>query len=108
MTDSIKQFPWLIPTLNYLPDWWVKATNPAAWLLRVQTADYTEQTRRVIEGGDQDKTSHPAIFHTLKDEPDFPPSEKSQRRLVAAAGSIVGAGTLTSAHACPDFVYGVG
>lgn len=88
----------MIPALNYLPDWWVKATNQPAWLLRIQTADYTEQTRRVLVGGDQDLTEHATIFHALRDDPDLPPSEKSQERLAAEATSLVGAGTLTSAH----------
>ncbi|MCJ1252172.1 hypothetical protein MMC30_009411 [Trapelia coarctata] len=98
LTPVIKQFPWLIPTLNYLPDWWVKLTNPAAWLLRLQTYDYTAQTQRVLTGGEGDRTSHATIFHALRDDPDLPPEEKSRARLVAEAGSIVGAGTLTSTH----------
>lgn len=38
------------------------------------------------------------IFHALREDPDLPPEEKTRERLVAEAGSIVGAGTLTSAH----------
>lgn len=39
-----------------------------------------------------------SIFHALREDPDLPPGEKTRERLVAEAGSIVGAGTLISAH----------
>lgn len=95
---SIKQFPSLIPMLNKLPDWWVKLTNDAVWLIRVQEAEYLQQTRDVISGGDQDKTSHVTIFHEILAEPSLPPSQKTETRMMAEAESLVGAGTLTSAH----------
>jgi cytochrome P450 len=95
---SIKQFPWLLPMLNKLPDWWVKRTDDAVWLIRLQEAEYLMHTRAVMRGGDADKTSHVTIFHEILNEPSLPPSEKTEKRMTAEAESLVGAGTLTSAH----------
>lgn len=100
LTESprIKQFPWLLPTLNLLPDWWVKATNDAVWSIRIQEAEYRAMAAGVIAGGDKDKTSHVTIFHEMLDEPSLPPEEKTVMRMKAEATSFVGAGTLTVAH----------
>ena len=38
------------------------------------------------------------MFHSLRDDPDLPLSEKSFPRLVMEAQSLIGAGTLTSTH----------
>jgi cytochrome P450 len=95
---SIKQFPWLLPMLNKLPDWWVKRTDKAVWLIRVQEAEYLAQTRAIMRGGDADKTSHITIFHEILNEPSLPADEKTEMRMKAEAESLVGAGTLTSAH----------
>lgn len=84
--------------LNNLPDWWVRATNDAVWLIRVQEAEYLEQTRGVIHGGDKDKSSHVTIFHEILNDPNLPPDQKTETRMMAEAESLVGAGTLTSAH----------
>ena len=84
--------------LNKLPDWWVKRTDDAVWLIRQQEAEYLAQVRAVMNGGDADKTSHVTIFHEILNEPSLPPSEKTEMRMKAEAMSIVGAGTLTSAH----------
>ncbi|KAF1947457.1 benzoate 4-monooxygenase cytochrome P450 [Clathrospora elynae] len=97
-TPVIKQFPWLLPMLDKLPDWWVKSTDEAVWLIRKQQAEYAAQVRAVMRGGDQDKTSHVTIFHEILNEPSLPASEKTEFRMKNEARSLVGAGTLTSAH----------
>jgi cytochrome P450 len=84
--------------LNKLPDWWVKATNDAVWLIRIQEEEYLNQVRSVINGGDEDKTSHVTIFHEILSDPNLPPDQKTEARMKAEAESLVGAGTLTSAH----------
>ena len=94
----IKQFPWLLPLLNKLPDWWVKYTNESAWLIRVQEAEYLQQVRSIMQGGDKDRTSHVTVFHEILNDPNLPASEKGDLRMMAEAESLVGAGTLTSAH----------
>ncbi len=52
----------------------------------------------MLTGGDADQISHVTIFHALRDDPALPPEEKARERLVSEAVSLVGAGTLTSAH----------
>jgi len=94
----IKQFPWLLPMLNKLPDWFVKATDDAVWLIRIQEAEYLAQAKGAIEGGDKDKSSHVTIFREILDEPSLPDDQKTDTRMMAEAESLVGAGTLTSAH----------
>lgn len=69
-----------------------------AWSLREQKQLYIDQTQRAIDGGDADQSAHATIFHELRNNPELPPDEKTRDRLVAEAASIVGAGTLTTAH----------
>lgn len=95
-STSIKLLPWLVPTLNLLPDWWVNLTNPAGAIVREQFKDYARQVNRVLKHRDEAK--HPTVFRSLRDDQDLPAEEKSQPRLVAEATSLVGAGTLTTAH----------
>ena len=52
----------------------------------------------MLADNSNDKTAHRTIFHTLKDNLELPPQEKSVSRLTAEATSIVGAGTFTTAH----------
>jgi cytochrome P450 len=84
--------------LNQLPDWWVKATNEPVWMIRVQQKEYLQQVQGVVHGGDEDKSSHVTIFHEILNDPNLPNSEKTDKRMIAEAESLVGAGTLTSAH----------
>ncbi len=81
-----------------LPDWWVEMTDQAVWFLRLQEKSYRKDIRAVMQGGDHDKTSHVTIFHEILNDPNLPESEKTEDRMTAEAGSLVGAGTLTSAH----------
>ena len=71
-------------------------TNPAAAILRKQFVEYRRLVDLVLGGTDQ--VSHATVFHSLRDDPDLPAWEKSAPRLTAEAASLVGAGTLTTAH----------
>jgi hypothetical protein len=48
--------------LSVLPDWWVKATNEAVYIIRVQEAEYLEMARGVIKGGAGKKSSNVTVF----------------------------------------------
>ena len=99
ITVRIKQFPRLLPLLNVLPDWWVRATNPLFAQLRAQQQEYVAQIQSILSHSDQTTSkSHPTVFHSLRDDDDLPSSEKSLPRLVMEAQSLIGAGTLTSTH----------
>ena len=94
----MKQLPYLIPFLNLLPDWFIKIAHPPTAYFREQLAGYATMVQRVLTGGSNDTASHLTIFHALRDDPSLPYEEKTLPRLTAEATSLVGAGTLTSAH----------
>ena len=65
----------------------------------MQNLEYESQVRSILSHTDKTITeSHPTVFHSLRDDPDLPLSEKSLPRLVMEAQSLIGAGTLTSTH----------
>ena len=89
----------MLPTLFLLPDWLVRAIYPLFAQYRVQKLEYESQVKSILSHTDKTSTeSHPTVFHSLRDDPDLPLSEKSLPRLVMEAQSLVGAGTLTSTH----------
>ena len=89
----------MLPLLNLLPNWWVRATNPLFAQLRVQQLGYMSQVQSILSHHDETVSeAHSTIFHSLRDDDDLPLSEKSLPRLVMEAQSLVGAGTLTSTH----------
>lgn len=99
LSSRIKQFPYLLPILNLLPDWCVRATSPLFAELLAQQLNYASQVQSVLSHDDETGSeSHPTVFHALRDDDDLPPSEKSLPRLVMEAQSLIGAGTLTSTH----------
>ena len=98
----------MLPTLNLLPDWWVRATNPLFAQLRAQQLEYVSQVHSILSHDDGiGSKSHPTVFHYLRDDDDLPLSEKSLPRLVMEAQSLVGAGTLTSTHMLSITTYHV-
>ncbi len=89
----------MLPTLFLLPNWLVRATYPLFAQYRVQKLAYEFQVRSILSHTDDTvPESHPTVFHSLRDDPDLPLSEKSLPRLVMEAHSLIGAGTLTSTH----------
>ena len=98
----------MLPMLNLLPDWWVRATNPLFAQLRAQQLEYVAQVQSILSHDDEiGSDSHPTVFHSLRDDDDLPLSEKSLPRLVMEAQSLVGAGTLTSTHMLSMTTYHV-
>ena len=65
----------------------------------MQKLEYENQVKSILSHTDKTSTeNHPTVFHSLRDDPDLPLSEKSLPRLVMEAQSLIGAGTLTSTH----------
>ena len=97
---SVKQFPLLLPLIRLLPDWFIRTASPLVAKLNEQRAQYKAQVSLVLNGKFNlcQQTSHPTIFHSLRDSSNLPPREKTQSRLEMEAQSLVGAGTLTTAH----------
>lgn len=96
-----KQFPHLISMLNLLPYPLLQIISPLAAQLRVSVGRTMTSIHAVLS----DSKSHPTIFHTLRDDPNLPTSEKSMSRLLAEARAIVAAGTLTTAHTLSITTY---
>lgn len=95
----------MLSILDLLPNWWVRATNPLAAQLRVQQAGYEAQVKFILSESSSSQSSHSTVFHSLRNDPDLPSSEKSVPRLVVEAQSLVGAGTLTSTHMLSTTTY---
>ena len=98
----------MLPILNLLPDWLVRVTTPLVAQLRGRQSEYASQVQSILSHNDgTGSKSHPTVFHSLRDDADLPPSEKSLPRLVMEAQSLIGAGTLTSAHMLSMTTYHV-
>ncbi|MCJ1396993.1 hypothetical protein MMC11_000185 [Xylographa trunciseda] len=103
----LMQFPWIFPIANLLPYWLVARMDG-------NVADLLER-RSAIESQVQDITSgkekrhkkeiqSPTVFHELFNS-DVPASERSAQRLVDEGITLIGAGTVTTAHVLSTTVY---
>ena len=98
----------MLRILDLLPDWWVRATSPLYAQFRVQNSFYDSKVQSLLSHEDKAGSEwHPTIFHSLRDDGDLPLAEKSLRRLVMEAQSLVSAGTLTTAHTLIATTYHV-
>ena len=89
----------MLPTVDLLPNWLVGLAHPLALQLRKNRASYEVQVDNILRGIDKPLTgSHPTIFHSLRDDPNLPPAEKTKRRLAMEAQSLIGAGSVSTAH----------
>ena len=91
---------------DLLPDWWVRAMSPMFADFRAQSLEIGSQVQSVLShDDDKGPKSHATVFHSLRDDDDLPPSEKSLSRLVTEASSLTAAGTLTTAHMLSGTTY---
>ncbi|KAG6999208.1 cytochrome P450 monooxygenase [Physcia stellaris] len=104
LTHTFKQFPYLVFVLNLLPYWILQLISPLAAQFRTSTAKTAISIQAVLSDT-SDSKNHSTIFHTLRDDPNLPPSEKSIPRLLGEARTLVGAGTLTTAHTLSTTTY---
>ncbi|KAI9767291.1 MAG: hypothetical protein M1839_004535 [Geoglossum umbratile] len=124
MSHLMKQFGWLYPLMDGLPNWFVQWANPPLmYLINFQRVrvflilcsagagkstradgnavqDVGRQIQTVLRGENDDyKTaSHLTIFHEMLNDNSLPPEEKTPRRLAEEGQTVVGAGILTTAH----------
>ncbi|KAI9843443.1 MAG: hypothetical protein M1838_002619 [Thelocarpon superellum] len=106
LTHLIKQFGWLFPLLERMPHWFVAITNPPIMaLIRIQL-NMEDQVRRIQASKPEEYSTgeHPTIFHELLTA-DIPREEQTMRRMVYEGQTLVGAGTLTTAHALKTISY---
>lgn len=109
----ITQFPWMIKSLQKLPDWLVVLLSPP---MRDVIAFNKEMEIQIIrakkaaaspdydkEKGDSGAPS--SLFKALIEDPDLPPSEVTTRRLQHEAISVIGAGIETTMYTLSTCSY---
>ncbi|KAI9806985.1 MAG: hypothetical protein M1833_002643 [Piccolia ochrophora] len=106
LTHLIKQFGWLFPVLEMMPHWFVARTNPPIMALIKIQQGMEEQVKMIESKGPEEFKSenHPTIFHELLTS-NLPAEEKTMRRMVYEGQTLVGAGTITTAHALKTITY---
>ncbi|KAI1818677.1 putative cytochrome P450 [Poronia punctata] len=98
----IKQFRFIFPLMQALPDSWVTALNPKMGIYLQFQRDVKSQIRETqAQRGlgktlAQEQNLHATIFHELL-ESDLPENEKTLSRLWQEGQIIIGAGTETTA-----------
>ncbi|KAI9764141.1 MAG: hypothetical protein M1840_008701 [Geoglossum simile] len=100
MSLLMKQFGWLYPVMDGLPDWVVQWANPPLTYLINLKRDVAKQIQTITrrENNVYKTASHPTIFHEILESDSLPPEEKTIRRLAEEGQTAVGAGILTTAH----------
>ncbi|KAI9883757.1 MAG: hypothetical protein M1823_004458 [Watsoniomyces obsoletus] len=98
-TPLIKQFGFLLPLMRSMPESLVLAMDsPLSSMVRLEK-DSRVQAQATIDNKDNPKstTSHPTIFQEIVHS-DLPPEEKTVQRVTEDGGSVITAGTVTTAH----------
>ena len=91
---------------DLLPDRWVRAMSPMFADFRAQRLEIVSQIQSILFHHDDDGSkSHATAFHSLRDDDDLLPIEKSLPRLVTEASSLTAAGTLTTTHMLSATTY---
>ena len=98
----------MIPIMDRFPNWFVRTVNPLAGYLRAQRDNYGKHISSIVSSqgkADHSNAAHATVFHSLVEDSRLPSSEKQLSRLVTEAQSLVGAGTLTTAHMLSSTTY---
>ncbi|RDW59056.1 hypothetical protein BP5796_11980 [Coleophoma crateriformis] len=103
----IKQFPWLLPLMEALPQWFMTWLDPKMASFFALTNNTAQQIAEMKAGTRDDSkgANHKTIFYEIL-KSDLPPEEKSDKRLSQDGETVVIAGTLTTAWAlCVALFY---
>ncbi|RDW58232.1 cytochrome P450-14 [Coleophoma cylindrospora] len=92
----LKQFPWLFPIINSMPDWMLGALNPGMLLLLTFQRDIARQIQNIMDNPEEEGELPRTIFHALL-KSNLPVEEKSLKRLWQEGQIVVGAGADTTA-----------
>ncbi|KAF2100410.1 putative cytochrome P450 [Rhizodiscina lignyota] len=106
-TMLMKQFGWAYRMLNVLPEAIISLLHPLTRQLINLRQSIAKQIRAVqddLSGETKSEREHPTIFHQLLTS-DLPPVELSLPRLTDEALTIIGAGTVTTAHTLTTITY---
>ncbi|MCJ1391701.1 hypothetical protein MMC18_004566 [Xylographa bjoerkii] len=105
----LMQFPWIFPIANLLPYWLVVRMDPNMANMLDGRTRIESQVQGITSGNEKHhkkETESPTIFHDLFNS-DVPAAERSTQRLVDEGITLVGAGTVTTAHVLCTTVYHV-
>ncbi|KAL9047230.1 MAG: hypothetical protein Q9214_000141 [Letrouitia sp. 1 TL-2023] len=109
VSHLMKQFGWLYPFLDSIPEWITKYTSPDFYVVIRQKKYLLEQAKLIIKRREKadynDKTLRPSLLRSLLDSDLLPDSQKQPERIRAEAQVAMGAGTLTTSHGLKHATY---
>ncbi|MCJ1436172.1 hypothetical protein MMC27_005550 [Xylographa pallens] len=103
----LMQFPWIFPLANLLPYWVVARMDSNMADLLDRRSAIESQVQGITSGNEkhyEKEIQSPTVFHELFNS-DVPAAERSTQRLVDEGITLVGAGTVTTAHVLSTTVY---
>jgi cytochrome P450 len=96
----LRQFPWMFPMMNALPEKWLATMQPGMKLMLDWRAGVLRRAKPILDrtetAEDFKNASHRSIFHDLRDS-SLPPHEKTVDRLCDEGQVLTGAGSETTA-----------
>ena len=109
ISHSLKQFGWLYPLLDSMPQWVTKATSPDFYVVLKQQNYLYDQAKIIAKRREKadynELTKFPSMLQAFMDSEQLPESQKSPERIKAEAQIAIGAGTLTATHALKVATY---
>ncbi|CAI6263572.1 unnamed protein product [Periconia digitata] len=116
-THLMKQFPWVYSIFNSIPPFLVALVHPLTKrLLDIRCEIHTkiEQTKAAMRNGGLNTTAstlktggvhHSTILHSMIASSSLPDHELETGRLIDEAFTLLGAGTITTAHTLTTIMY---
>lgn len=103
----LKQFGWMLPLMQSMPDWMVKKTNPQMMTLINFQRGFRKQIVEVKESiaRGEKPTGQTTIFYDVLTNPNVRPQEKTTDHLQDEAQTVIGAGTVTTGHILAHLSY---
>jgi len=116
-THLMKQFPWAYTILNSIPPFILSFVHPLTerlFTIRSDSHLKIEQTRAALKDHDpqnpapekkKGEAHHPTVLHALLSNSSLPTEELLTPRLEDEAFTLLGAGTITTAHTLTTIMY---
>ena len=110
ISHTLKQFPWLFPVLDSMPQWLTKIMNPDFYVVLKEQNYLLDQANLLIAqranpNDHKETTLRPSLIRHLIDSDLLPENEKNPARIKGEAQIAMGAGTLTTSHALKHATY---
>lgn len=97
----LRQFPWMFPMMNALPETWLATMQPGMKLMLEWRAGVRRRVQPILErtetAEELQKATHRSIFHEMRDS-SLPPHERTLDRLCDEGQILTGAGSETTAQ----------